>query len=348
MKKILFLLFLALLAYVLYILSCTGAFRSIDNQFKGTTLAKIEIPGVEDITVDEDDHFAIFISYDRAAERDEKPFTTGIYSMDLQTKEFTPKLISSDFKKPLLPHGISLIQLDSNHHKLYVINHAEGEFIEVFDLYNRDSLVHAQTLSDALIYSPNDIVAINETQFYFTNDTYSGSKIGKLGENYLGLQWCETVYFDGKDYRVVADNTSYANGVNYDKKRNLLYLSGVRDFGIKVYSREKNGDLNFIESIYCNSGVDNIELDSEGNIWIGCHPNALAADAYMKGNSEKSPSEIVKITYRNKGDYDVETVYMNDGSEMSVSTVAAIYNDLLLVGNVCDEHFFILVLRQIV
>ena len=176
MKKIFLFLFLALVAYVLYVLSSTGTFRSIENKFNGKTLAKIEIPGVEDITVDEDDHFAIFISYDRAAERDKKSFKTGIYSMDLQTKSFTPKLISGDFKKPLLPHGISLVQLDSNHHKLYVINHAEGEFIEVFDLYNRDSLVHAQTLSDPLIYSPNDIVAINETQFYFTNDKYSRKK----------------------------------------------------------------------------------------------------------------------------------------------------------------------------
>ena len=342
MKKIFLVLFLALVAYVLFVLRSTGTFRTIENQFKGKTLAKIEIPGVEDITVDEDDHFAIFISYDRAADRDNKPFKTGIYSMDLQTKTFTPKLISEDFKKPLLPHGISLIQLDSNHHKLYVINHAEGEFIEIFDLYNRDSLVHTQTLSDPLIYSPNDIVAINETQFYFTNDKYSKNKLGVLAENYLGLQWSETIYFDGENYRIVANESSYANGINYDKKRDLVYLAGVRDFGIKVYKRAENGDLNFVEVIDCGTGVDNIELDSKGNIWIGCHPNMLAADAYMKGKKDKSPSEIIKINYRHKGDYDVETVYMNDGSEMSASTVSAIYNDLLLVGNVCDEHFLVL------
>jgi len=343
MKKSFFLLlFLALIALVLNILFSTGTFRSIENQFDGKTLAKIQIPGVEDITVDEESHFAVFISYDRAADRDKKPFKTGIYSMDLQTKDFTPKLISGDFKKPLLPHGISLIKLDSTRHQLLVVNHAEGEFIEVFDLYNRDSLVHRKTLSDPLIYSPNDIIAINEKEFYFTNDKYSKNKLGVLTENYLGLKWSETVYFDGENYRVVANNSSYANGINYDKKRNLVYLAGVRDFSIKVYQRQENGDLTFIEEIDCGTGVDNIELDSEGNVWIGCHPNMLAADAFMKGKSDKSPSEIIKITYRKKGDYDVETVYLNDGTEMSVSTVAAIYKDLLLVGNVCDEHFLIL------
>jgi len=236
-KTFLFLLLIGLIAFIANILISTGAFRSVENEFKGKTLAKIEIPGVEDITVDEDDDFAVFISYDRAAERDGKAFKSGIYS---------------------------------------------------------------------------------------------------------GLQGCETVYFDGENYRVVANNSSYANGINYDKKRGLVYIAGVRDFSIKVYDRKENGDLNFVEEIDCGTGVDNIELDSEGNVWIGCHPNMLAADAYMKGNADKSPSEIIKITYRAKGDYEVETVYLNDGTEMSVSTVAAIYGDLMLLGNVCDEHFLVL------
>ena len=341
-KKFFLLFFLALMAYILYTLSSIGTFRNIENQFQGKTLAKIEIPGVEDITVDEDDHFAIFISYDRAAERDEKPFKPGIYSMDLQTKAFVPKLISEGFTKPLLPHGISLIQLDSAHHLLFVVNHAEGEFIEIFDLYHQDSLVHRKTLSDPMIHSPNDVVAINENEFYFTNDKFSSNQIGILAENYLGLQWCETVYFDGKDYRVVANESSYANGINYDKNRNLVYIAGVRDFSIKVYERKENGDLNFIEEIDCNSGVDNIELDAEGNILIGCHPNMLVANEYMKGNKEMAPSEIIKITYRKKGDYSVETVYLNDGTELSASTVAATYQDLMLVGTVHDTHFLVL------
>ncbi|MGK0365303.1 MAG: arylesterase/paraoxonase [Saprospiraceae bacterium] len=341
-RKYFLLLFLSLASYILYIVSSTGTFRNIENQFDGKTLAKIEIPGVEDITVDEDDHFAIFISYDRASERDGKPFKSGIYSMDLQTKEFTPKLISGSFNKPLHPHGISLIQLDSAHHRLFVVNHAEGEFIEVFDLYHRDSLVHRKTLSDSLIYSPNDIVAVSENEFYFTNDKYCSNKIGVLAENYLGLQWSETVYFDGENYRVVANESSYANGINYDKKRNLVYLAGVRDFSIKVYERKENGDLNFIEEIDCNTGVDNIELDTEGNIWVGCHPDMLTANGFIKGNKEISPSEIIRINYREKGNYIIQTVYINDGSELSASTVAAIYQGLILVGTVCDEHFLVL------
>jgi hypothetical protein len=83
--------------------------------------------------------------------------------IDLSKDTFDIKLLSKNFKKPLALHGISLIQLDSNHHKLFVINHAAGENIEVFDLYHWDSLVHEKTMQHELIFSPNDIVAISET-----------------------------------------------------------------------------------------------------------------------------------------------------------------------------------------
>ena len=163
-----------ILGFVYHILNSTGFFKTIENQMNGKIIATISIAGVENITVDEDDDFAIFISYDKAAERDGKPDKNGIYFLDLNTDTLKPKLLS---QRTLKPHGISLIQLDSNHHKLFLISHDEGEIIEIFDLYHRDSLVHEKTLEHELIFSPNDIVAISENEFYFTNDRFYDSKI---------------------------------------------------------------------------------------------------------------------------------------------------------------------------
>lgn len=330
-----------LIAFVANILISTGFFRTIENKSNYEIAAKIPIAGVEDLTVDTDDDFAVFISYPRTAKRDGKPYKTGIYSLDLKSNDFQPKLLSQNFKEPFLPHGIDLIQLDSNHHKLFVINHGEGESIEVFDLYNKDSLVFDKTLEHELIYSANDIIAISENEFYFTNDHYYTNKLGQIIENYLGLTKCETVYFDGKNYRVVDNNLAYANGINYDKNRNLMFIASPRGFLINVYEREQNGDLKYIESIDCGTGVDNIELDDEGNVWVGCHPNLLAFESYNKGQSDKSPSELIKIDYRSKGDYNLESVYVDDGSDLAACTVAGVYKDLILVGTVLDEHFLI-------
>ncbi len=346
MKKIIItiitILLVAIAIFAYNLLNTTGFFRVVENQFDGEIVASISIPGVEDFTVDEDDDFAIFISYDRAAERDGKPQKNGIYFLDLKQKEFEPKDITGSFINKIQPHGISLLQLDSMHHKLFVINHFEGESIEVFDLYNRDSLVHEKTLQDELIYSANDIVAISENQFYFTNDHYYQSKLGLIFENYSGITKCETIYFDGENYRVVNNNMAYANGINYDKKRNLIFIASPRKFLINIFSRAENGDLNFVESINCGTGVDNIELDKEGHIWVGCHPNLLAFNDYNKGKKEKSPSEIIKIDYRQVGDYQIEKVFVDDGSNTSSSTVAANYKDFIFIGNVLDDHFIVL------
>ena len=335
-------LIILIAAFAYNILNTTGFFRIIENKIDGKTIQTIPIAGVEDLTVDEDDNFAIFINYDRVAERDGKPHQNGIYFLDLKTNTFEPEEITGAFKNKIQPHGISLIQLDSNHHKLFIINHLEGESIEVFDLYHRDSLVHEKTLKHELIYSANDIVAISETEFYFTNDHYYQSKLGLIFENYSGVTKCETVYFDGENYRIVNNNMAYANGINYDKNRNLMFIASPRGFLINVFERTENGDLSFIEAIDCKTGVDNIEFDKEGNIWIGCHPNLLVFNDYNKGRKAKAPSEIIKIDYQKKGDYKIEKVFIDDGTIISASTVAGIYKDLIIIGTVLDDHFVVL------
>lgn len=333
---------IALVFYVVYIFSSTGYFRSIVNKGQGKIVQKIPIAGVEDITVDEDDGFAIFISYDRAAERDGSPKQGGIFSLDLTKNDFQVRSLSSGMDLKLSPHGISLLQLSDIHHKLFVANHADGESIEVFNLYHKDSLVHDKTIRDKSIYAINDIVAISETEFYFTNDHYYQNTVGRLAENYLGLAKCETVYYDGADFRVVDNSLAYANGINYDQKRNLMFIASPRGFKIKVFHRLQNGDLEYYDTIKTGTGIDNLEFDDEGNIWSGCHPNLLAFTAYAKGKKSVAPSEVVKINYRGKGDYSVASIFVDDGSSISATSVAAVYKNIVLMGNVMDDHFLIL------
>ena len=340
--KVLGLVIIALLLYVGYILSSTGYFRTIENIGQEYIKKEVSIAGVEDITVDQANDLAIFISYDRAAERDGNPQKGGIFAMDLSQASMPVTELSNKITVDLLPHGISLKQMDSTRHRLWVANHADGESIEIFDLFHKDSLVHVQTLKDEMIYAINDIVGISESEFYFTNDHYYENTLGRLAENYLGWAKCETVYFDGSQYRAVVDGISYANGINYDKDRNLLYIASPRGFKIEVFKRLSNGDLDYFDTIDTNTGVDNLEFDADGNIWSGSHPNLLAFTAYAAGKKPIAPSEVIKIDYRGKGDYKVETLFLDDGNKVSASSVAAPYNDMILVGNVMDDHFLVL------
>ena len=345
MKKILITLAVILISiffYLFYIFYSTGFFRNIENTFDGTIERRIQIPGVEDLQISYEDQFILLSSDDRASRRSGTNVQGHLYHIDLTDTSFNPIELTSEFNSPFFPHGISMIRIAPGIHIVFVINHVSGTHsIEVFELY-KDSLVHMETLKHHSMISPNDVVAIDENRFYFTNDHGYTEGLGKLAEEYLGWAASNVVYFDGEEYREVADGIAYANGINLDVRRNLLFVASPRNFLIKVYHKEASGSLSFIENIDCGTGVDNIEITQDGNIWVGCHPNLLKFTAYAKGAEPYAPSEIIRIDYRKKGDFEKEIIYVDDGKNVSASTVAGVYKDFIFVGNVMDDHLLVL------
>jgi len=340
-KKIAIVAVVMFIVFIVNILVTTGFFRTIHNQFEGKILQKIDLPGAEDITLSLVDSFAVISSTNRAIFPPTNQEKGGLYLLNLKNNSFTLKHLTPDFNGPFAPHGISMIKNDSTY-KVMAINHTiNGHCIEVFHLKG-DKLTHEKTLKHDSMISPNDLVMLDNNRFYFTNDHKYTSGIRRLLEDYVGLSLSNVVYFDGENYREVANRIAYANGINYDSDRNLLYVASPRKFLIKVYTRNENGTLNFIENIKCGTGVDNIELDSKGNLWIGAHPNLLKFTAYAKGKQTSSPSEIIKVNYQFKNDYSVKKIFVDDGTTMSSSSVAAPFRDLIITGNVKDDHFLVL------
>jgi arylesterase/paraoxonase len=343
-KRVLLVLIVFLILFVANIFISTGYFRTIENKFNGDIVKQVELPGAEDITVSLTDSFAIISSTKRDVYPPTEVEVGGLYFMNLKSDSFNPIHLTSSFTKPFAPHGISMIKTDSTY-KVMAVNHILGKHsIEVFNLKN-SMLTFEKTLTDDSMIKPNDIVMVDSERFYFTNDHRYTQGLGMLAEDYLGFALSNVIYFDGENFREVASGISYANGVNYDKKRNLLFVASPRKFLIKVYKTNEDGSLDFIENIDCGTGVDNIEFDTDGHLWIGSHPNLLKFASYAKGKEKHSPSEIIKINYKGKNDYSVETIYLEDGKTMSASTVAAPFGNLLLTGNVMDDSFLILKYR---
>ncbi|AXT56456.1 hypothetical protein D1815_12040 [Aquimarina sp. AD1] len=344
-KRIALSLLLILLIFVVHILISTGFFRSVENNFEGTVLKEISIKGAEDITVNISEGFALISSTNREIYPPIMEEKGALYFMDLKDNSFNLTNLTSSFNKPFAPHGISMIKKDSTY-TIMAINHTpKGHSIEVFSMQDKN-LIHKKTLKHPSLISPNDLVLIDENRFYITNDHKYTDGFGKILEEYLGLSISNVLYYDGENYIEVADGIAYANGINFDRKRNLLYVASPRAFLVKAYTKKDDGTLEFIEDIPCNTGVDNIEIDSEGNLWIGAHPNLLRFGSYAKGKKETSPSEIIKITYNGKNDYTIKQQYTDDGTGMSGSTVATPYKNLIITGNVMDDHFLILKVKK--
>ena len=341
LKRITIIIISMIVLFVIYVFVSTGFFRTINNHFDGEILKTIALPGAEDITISLSDEFALISSTKRGHFPPAQEEHGGLYYMDLNDENFEVKKLTDDFKASFAPHGISMFKKDSTYRVIAVNHTPQGHSLEVFNLKDK-VLSFEKKLKDPLMVSPNDVVFIDENRFYFTNDHKYTKGIGRYLEDYLGLAISNVIYFDGEKYLEVAKGIAYANGINYDADRSLLFIASPRKFLIKVYKRNPDGSLKFIEDISCGTGVDNIEFDSNGNLWVGAHPNLLRFAAYAKGKEKTSPSEIIKISYHDKGDYTIEQVYMDDGSAMSASTVAAPIRDIILTGNVMDDKFLVL------
>ena len=299
-------------------------------------LQNFQLKGAEDLTISYDDDFMIVSQDDRAGRRDGYPSKGALYKIDLTDSLFTPVNITKNIPLPFYPHGISLLKLDSSY-QILVVNHAKQDAIEKFIL-NGDELKHIETITDPSMVSVNDVVAVDESRFYFTNDHGATSKLGLLAEDYLGFALSNVIYFDGANFMEVADGIAYANGINLSPDRKQVLVASPRKFKLLYYDIEEDGSLNLNKELKVGSGIDNIEPDEDGNLWMGSHPNLLAFTFYAAGKREIAPSEIIKVSR----DGEASSLYENDGSEVSATSVVAKYKDFLFVGTVMDDKLLVL------
>lgn len=340
--SIIVILLTALGLYVFHIFSSTGYFKSILPYTGTATIQKIMLAGVEDMAYDKAGQFIILSADDRAARRDGNPQQGHLYYIDLNDSLLQPLQLTTALNFTFYPHGISLRQISDSTHRIWAINHVENKHsIEVFELKGLQ-LMHEQTIKSSFLVSPNDLVAIDEDRFFCTNDHGYTSKLGVMAENYLGLRASNVVYYNGEKFKIVADGIAYANGIAYDTTNHQIYVASPRDFSIFEYAIDLNFQLQLTSTIDTGTGVDNIEIDQKGNLWVGCHPNLLRYTSYAQGKINKAPSEIIKIKKQGKNKFHISTIFLDDGTQMSGATVAIPVGTRLFVGNVMDKHFLVL------
>ena len=348
MKKILKAVIIIILLFGLYILRTvwqSGSFKTIKNNFSGTTQRIEGFPGVEDITIDQSTGIAFLSSDDRwSALLKKLPVKGAIYKLNLNDSVPQPVILTDNFKQDdFHPHGISLFQTPEGKKIIFVVNHRRsGNFIERFE-YKNDSLDYKESISGELIISPNDVVGVGERAFYFTNDHNEKISGWRTFKDLLTIGTGNVCYYDGdRMNKTSIEGIKYANGVNVSHDGKKLYVAATTDLKILIYDRElTSGVLTKSNEIDTNTGVDNIELDADGNLWVGCHPQLLKFLSHSKDETLISPSEIIKLTDSGDGKFLQQTIYINDGSEISASSVGVVYKKTMLIGPVFQRHIII-------
>jgi arylesterase/paraoxonase len=321
-----------------------GEFKKITPHFNGQVNTIAGVLSSEDITIHPPTAMAFISSDDRRAHwsRSSQSRQGAILGFDLASTN--PQLVNlaEDFPRELNPHGIGWWMAQNGDLSLFVVNHRQdGHFVEIFD-YRGGKLVHRQSVSGALMHSPNDVLPVGPTAFYVTNDHGNASELGRMAEEYLQLARSYVLYYDGKNFRKVAEKLAYANGINTSPDGRTVYVAATVGQKILVYDRDLNtGDLALRETIEAGTGVDNIEIDQKGDLWIGCHPKLLTFVKYSKDPDALSPSQVIKVEQKSPGQYDIKEIYLDNGRPLSGSSVAAVFENTLLIGSVFDEQFLL-------
>ena len=324
----------------------SGQFKKIEPHFDGDCQAIYGLEGPEDIIVINDTK-AIISADPRRTLSKEKASLYSYENKDINSAQgslFLYDLVNNDLLNltndinfEFHPHGISSYTDSNDQLFISVVNHTSiGHYIDMFKFEN-NNLEHISKLTDDLLLSPNDIVMISKNQFYITNDHRSKRFFGKMIEDYLQLSKSNLVFYDGDKFKIVVDDLQYANGVNISHDKSEVYIAETIGKKISVYGRDNsNNKLALKKTIDINSGLDNIEIDKEGNLWVGSHPKLFDFVRHAKNIDNLSSSQVFRVSIK---DYSVSEIYLNNGQSLSGSSVAAFNNNHLLIGAVFENKF---------
>lgn len=335
-------------AFVMQTMVSAGVFKTIQPHFAGQCTRVEGLAGAEDITVDPETGMAYVSAMDRRALAADGTHDGGIYLYLAGTFESPAKMIST-YEGDFHPHGISLWKAPENsgiNDRLFIVNHppirdasgaviGQSSQVDIFEVVGL-MLGHVTSVKLEEPISLNDVAAVGPETFYASIDQGSTTDLGRTLERYGRLARSGVLIGHQGQTRKIVDGLVYANGVQVSNDKSTLYVAETTGKRLTSYSiNPRTGGLTRNTSLPIDSGLDNIEMDDDGTLWLVSHPKTFDFLAHAGDASKKSPSQIFQISDEN-GAFSTTEIYLNDGHEISGASVAAPVGDRFIMGSVFE------------
>ena len=334
-----------LIAIVLLIFGAVGAavwltlqsfnhFGTVSRAFEGRCTPVTGVAGPEDMAVDPDTGLVFISSLDRR----DTGARGAIHIVDPADplaadgwRDMTGG-VPSNFE----PLGLAYFE-EAGLRRLFVVNAANNS-VEIFDVAEDGTLTHLDTKNERRLTSPNNVTAVGVDRFYVTNDVKAGREttLGKL-QFLTRASEGELFYFDGVAWSVAATGLKFANGVAASTDGDEIYVAETAAKSIRVFARnDASGALQQKRKVKTPAAPDNLTVSTDGVLWAAGLPKPLSLLGHAGNAAKLSPSAVMRID-----ETGASTLYLDDGSELSASSVAARVGDTLLIGAIFEHKFLL-------
>jgi hypothetical protein len=333
-------LLVGLVALVLRTLDAMGVFTEVAAVACSAPSVIRGVAGAGDMQYDATAN-ALFIAAADVRHWPERPSPNdGIYV-------YRPGEIAAPFKVKgtstgFHPIAVSLFRASDGSLTLMAINQrlTGASAVDIFDVSDAatpDIALHErESIAGDLLVSPGGIVAVDKGRFYATNDHTSKTGLGQALEIHLMLPRANVVYFDGADFRVAADGLRLASGIALSPDGQHVYVGEATGRDIRTYERNPfSGDLTFAGATPVDSGLDNIHVAANGNLFVAGQPKLFDIVHFSRNAAKTSLSAAFQIAVDAHGvPRSANTIYA--GRDIGGASVGIPIRDRLLIGSGLD------------
>jgi len=277
----------------------------------------------------------------------------GIYASDMSNLDGNVTLLkfSDNFAKAIFhPQSISSFTCPkTNKVTVFVVNHHPNKHcIEKFVYHeHRFFLEHIETIQDLSINFVDDIVAVSEDSYYFSNRFMHTDELSMQIERYAMFSWGTVVYYNGSNVEEeevgskkhskgeVVTRGYMPSGLALSPDKRHLYVAGSQE--IKVYRRsvsDESRHLVFVLSLPVEAHLGHINVDpSSGRLLIGAANSHAEYISHSQDARNLCGSRVFEVDADRHGMLgNLRELFANDGSELACATSAISYRNTLLIG----------------
>ncbi|KAI1846291.1 hypothetical protein JX265_010878 [Neoarthrinium moseri] len=189
------------------------------------------------------------------------------------------------------------------------------------------SLDHVKTFAHSQIATPNNVAPVGDqgNSFYFTND-HGVTKTGIMGHLAPVLGGGDVSFCDDTTCKEVARGLKFPNGLAKGHD-GLIYVPSSILGVIDVFEPQSNGNLTKVDQIDVGYSLDNLAVDSDGEIFAAVITDtfkffAANNDPYGKD----APTAAVRIHKGLDGRYKVAKVIEDSLAEVLPASTAVVHD----------------------